>query len=92
MDIKNYFIKDKSEVQKIKDEILENILKQQGIYDMYFLGQINTIQTLINYIDKEYCIIILKGLIDSNDTSETIKNLSKKLIEKYNKEPKFETE
>ena len=90
MEIRDYYIKKKSEIQIAKDEIMENIIKQQGIYDMYFLGYIGAIETLVNYIDKEYCILILKGLVKSEDTSETIKKLANDLIEKYSKEPKFE--
>ena len=90
MDIRNYFIKEKSEIQIAKDEIMENIMKQQGMYDMYYLGCIGTIETLVNYIDKDYSIAFLKGMIESKETSETIKKLAKDLIEKYTKEPKFE--
>lgn len=90
MDIRKYFIKEKSEIQIAKDEIMENILKQQGMYDMFYLGEISTLETLVNYIDKDYCITMLKALVESNDTSETIKTLANNLIKKYSKEPKFE--
>lgn len=90
MELRNYFIKKKSEIQIAKDEIMDNIMKQQGMYDMYFLGEISLIETLVNYIDKEYCILILKGLVESEETSETIKKLANSLIEKYSKNPKFE--
>ena len=90
MDIRDFYIKKKSEIQIAKDEIMDNIMKQQGMYDTYFLGYIGSIETLVNYIDKEYCILILKGLVKSEDTSEAIKKLANDLIEKYSKEPKFE--
>ena len=90
MDIKDYYIRKKSDIQIAKDEIMENIMKQQGMYDMYFLGQISVVEMLINYIDKEYSIALLNSLTESTDTSETIKKLSKDLIDKYSKEPKFE--
>lgn len=90
MDIKDYFIKKKSEIQIAKEKITDDIMKQNGMYDMYFLGEIGTIETIVNYVDKEICIALLTGLIESNEASETIKQLSKDLIEKYSKEPKFE--
>jgi hypothetical protein len=90
MDIRDYYIKKKSEIQIAKDEIMENIMKQQGMYDMYFLGEIGTVEMLINYIDKDICIALLTGLVESEETSDTIKKLAKDLIEKYSKEPKFE--
>ena len=90
MDIRDFYIKKKSEIQIAKDEIMDNIMKQQGMYDMYFLGYIGAIETLVNYIDKECIIALLEGLAESEETSETIKKLSNDLIEKYSKEPKFE--
>ena len=90
MEFRDYYIRKKSEIQIAKDEIVENIMKQQGMYDMYFLGYIGAIETLVNYIDKELCTVMLKGLVESKDTSETIKKLANDLIEKYSKEPKFE--
>ena len=90
MELRDYFIKKKSEIQIAKDEIMDNIMKQQGIYDMYYLGCIGTIETLVNYIDKDYSITFLKGLVETKETSETIKKLANDLIEKYSKEPKFE--
>lgn len=90
MDIRNYYMRKKSDIQIAKDDIMENIMKQQGMYDMYFLGQISVVETLVNYIDKEYSISLLKSLTDSTDTSETIKKLANDLIDKYSKEPKFE--
>lgn len=90
MDIRDYFIKEKSEIQKAKEQITENIMKQQGMYDMYYLGCIGTIETLVNYIDKDYSITFLKGLVETKDTSEIIKKLAKDLIEEYSQEPKFE--
>lgn len=90
MDIRDYFIKKKSEIQIAKDEIMDNIMKQQGVYDMYYLGCIGTIETLVNYIDKDYSIAFLKELMETKETSETIKKLANVLIEKYSKEPKFE--
>ena len=90
MDIRDYYVRKKSEIQIAKDDIMDNIMKQQGMYDMYFLGYINAIETLVNYIDKEYCVLLLKGLVESEDISETIKKLANDLIDKYSKEPKFE--
>lgn len=90
MDIRNFYIKEKSEIQIAKEDIMENIIKQQGMYDMYYLGCIGTIETLVNYIDKDYSIAFLEGMVETKDTSETIKKLAKDLIEKYSKEPKFE--
>lgn len=90
MDIRNYYIREKSGIQKAKDNILENMMKQQGLYDMYFLGQISIIEVLVNYIDKDYCKILLNNLIDSSETSDEIKKLTKELIEKYNQVAKFE--
>lgn len=90
MDIRDYYIQKKSEIQIAKDKIMEDIMKQQGMYDIYYLGCIGTIETLVNYIDKDYSITFLKGLSESSDTSEIIKKLAKDLIEKYSKEPKFE--
>ena len=90
MDIRNYFIKEKSEIQKAKDSIMEKLTKQQGLYDMYFLGQINVVESLVNYIEKDYCIAFLKSLADSTETSDDIKKLASDLIEKYSEDPKFE--
>lgn len=90
MEFKDYYIRKKSDIQIAKDEIMDNIMKHQGMYDMYFLGQISVVETLVNYIDKEYSITLLKSLAESSDTSETIKKLSNDLIKKYNEEPKFE--
>lgn len=90
MDIKDFYIKKKSEIQIAKDEIMDNIMKQQGMYDMYFLGEIGTIEMIVNYIDKDICIALLNGMLESNEASEIIKKLAKDLIEKYSKEPKFE--
>lgn len=90
MDIRDYYIRKKSDIQIAKDEIMENIMKQQGMYDMYYLGCIGTIETIVNGVDKMICIALLTNLAESSDTSETIKKLSKDLIEKYSKEPKFE--
>lgn len=77
MDIRDYFIKKKSEIQIAKDEIMDNIMKQQGMYDMYYLGCIGTIETLVNYIDKDYSIAFLKELMETKETSETIKKTGK---------------
>jgi polysaccharide deacetylase 2 family uncharacterized protein YibQ len=90
MEFKDYYIRKKSDIQIAKDDIMDNIMKQQGMYDMYFLGQISVVETLVNCIDKEYSIALLTGLTDSTKTSETIKKLAKDLIDKYSKEPKFE--
>jgi hypothetical protein len=90
MDIRDYYIQKKSETQIARDKIIDNIIRQQGMYDMYFLGYIDVIQTLVNYIDKDYTIALLNNLTESSDTSDTIKKLAKDLIEKYSKEPKFE--
>jgi hypothetical protein len=90
MEFRDYYIRKKSEIQIAKDEIVENIMKQQGMYDMYFLGYIAVIETLVNYIDKEYTLALLKNLTESPETSEIIKKLANDLIDKYSKEPKFE--
>lgn len=90
MEFRDYYIRKKSEIQIAKDKIMDNIIKQQGMYDMYALGYINAIETLVNYIDKELCLVMLKGLVESEDTSDVIKKLANDLIEKYSKEPKFE--
>jgi hypothetical protein len=90
MDIRDYYMREKSEIQKAKDKILENMMKQQGLYDLYYLGQISVVESLVNYIDKDYCKILLKSLVDSSETSDEIKKLSSNLFEKYSKEPKFE--
>ncbi len=90
MDIKDFYIRKKSEIQIAKDEIMENIMKRQGMYDVYFLGYVGAIETLVNYIDKEYSIALLQELVKSKETSETIKKLANDLIEKYSEEPKFE--
>jgi len=90
MEFKDYYIRKKSDIQIAKDDIMDNIMKQQGMYDMYHLGMISIIETIVNGVDKMICIALLTNLAESSDTSETIKKLSKDLIEKYSKEPKFE--
>lgn len=86
MDIKDYYIQKKSDIQIAKDEIMENIIKQQGMYDIYHLGMISIIEAIVDGIDKMICIALLTNLVDSKDTSETIKKLASNLIEKYSKE------
>ena len=88
MGIRDFYMK--SEIQRARDNVVNDILKQQGMYDMFYLGQIATIESLINYIDKEICLAYLKGLVEGEDINKTIKDLSQKLIDKYIKEPKFE--
>lgn len=90
MDIKDYCIKEKSETQKKWEKVFENIMRQQGIYDAFYLGQINAIETLSDYIDKDVCIGYLNQFVTAEDVSESVKELASNLMKKYRKELKFE--
>ena len=90
MNIEEYYIKKKSNIQIAKDKIMEDIMKQQGLYDMYFLGELSAVEMLINYVDKDTCFALLVQIIKSDETSENIKKLANDLIKKYENEPKLE--
>lgn len=90
MEFKDYYTRKKSEIEIAKDEIINNFMIQNGMCDMYHLGMIAIIETIVNGVDKMICIALLTNLVESSDTSETIKKLSRDLIEKYSKETKSE--
>jgi hypothetical protein len=86
----NYKIVKKSRLDELKDDVWQDYYKRLGLLDAYQLGQISIVESLVNYIDKEYCTIILKDIKGYKDTSGKIKEVVAELLDKYNKEPKFE--
>lgn len=90
MEFKDYYTRKKSEIEIAKDAIINNLMIQNGMCDMYYLGMISLIEVISDGIDKEICVALLMNITESKETSETIKKLAKDLIEKYSKEPKFE--
>jgi hypothetical protein len=83
MDIREYYRK--SEIQRAREKVIDEILMQQGMNNMYYLGQITAIENLKDYIGKEIIIAFLKAITEGEgkDISETIKDLARKLIGKY---------
>lgn len=86
----DYKIVKKTKLDELKEDVWNDYYKSLGLLNAYQLGQISVIETLVNYIDKEYITILLNGIKNEKETSDKVKKVVEELLDKYSKEPKFE--
>lgn len=86
----DYKIVKKTKLDELKEDVWNDYYKRLGLLNAYQLGQISVIETLVNYIDKEYITILLNGIKNEKETSDKVKKVVEELLDKYSKEPKFE--
>jgi len=80
----------KTKLDELKEDVWNDYYKRLGLLNAYQLGQISVIETLVNYIDKEYITILLNNIKNDKETSDKVKKVVEELLDKYSKEPKFE--
>lgn len=90
--INDYFMQHKTDLQKAKDKVTDDITNQyfhqSGMIDMYYMGQLNILESIFTRTDK----YLAKGLLDlldsynNLDISDNIKNVAKELYKKLQKE------